>query len=213
VNREAKKPRGTPASDRETVLRSFLLAFGTPGREQRNLILSSDWIEDLASRGWLADRDPESLRKNLPDDDAEWESFFLSTFDVGLPAPPVPLFETHYLKEGSISAVLHENILYYKKFGGELAKGDADGADHLRHQLGFLRFLFWLEDHPDTPPETARGARLARTDFIRRHLLNWVPKAAKTARKKAHPLWEALLAALSVWLAGVAEGGKATHPD
>lgn len=200
MNEGAKNPPGAAATDRETVLRSFLLAFGTPGREQRDLILSSDWIEDLASRGWLADRDPVSLRKNLPAADAEWESFFLSTFDVGFPAPPVPLFETHYLKEGSISAVLHENILYYKKFGGELAKGDADGADHLRHQLGFLRFLFWLEDRPDTPSEIARGARLAQSDFIRRHLLDWVPRAAQAAGKKAHPLWGALLAALSAWL-------------
>lgn len=198
--------------NRETLLRSFLVAFGNPGREQRNLILSSDWMEDLASRGWMGDRDPESLRENLPTDDSDWESFVLSTFDVGFPAPPVPLFETHYLKEGSTPEVLHENILYYKKFGCELTKGGADGPDHLRHQLGFLLFLSWLEDRPDTLPENIRGARLARTDFIRRHLLNWVPKAAKTAGEKAHPLWEALLTALSVWLAGMAALGD-TRPE
>lgn len=200
---ESEAPSGP--DDRETVLRSFLLAFGTPGREQRELILSSDWIEDLASRGWMGDRDPGSLRENLPDDDADWESFVLSTFDVGFPAPPVPLFETHYLVEGSTPEVLHENILYYKKFCCELTKGGADGPDHLRHQLGFLLFLFWLEDRPETPPETTGGARLARIDFIRRHLLNWVPKAALAAKEKAHPLWGFLLTALSACLAGMAD--------
>lgn len=204
-------PGGAGCVDRVPVLRSFLLAFGNPCGTQRSLIAATDWMEDLAARGWMGDRDPAALRRRLPDDDAGWESFVLSTFDVGFPAPPVPLFETHYLKEGSVSGALHENILYYRKFGCELVKGDADGPDHLRRQLGFLLFLFWLEENPDAPPETVEGARFARTEFIRRHLLNWVPKAAKAARTKAHPLWEALLTALSVWLAGTVAGGAASR--
>lgn len=190
------------------VLRSFLLAFGNPCENQRSLITATDWLEDLAARGWMGGREPASLRRRLPVDEAAWESFVLSTFDVGFPAPPVPLFETHYLREGSVSGALHENILFYKRFGCEPVQGDADGPDHLRRQLGFLLFLFWLEENPGSPPETTRGARLAQADFIRRHLLTWIPEAAKAARRKAHPLWEALLTALSVWLTRIAGGTK-----
>lgn len=204
-----RKPRqGVGCVDRVPVLRSFLVAFGNPCENQRTLITATDWLEDLAARGWMGDRDPASLRQRLPDDEAGWESFVLSTFDVGFPAPPVPLLETHYLKEGSVSGALHENILFYKRFGCEPLKGDADGPDHLRRQLGFLLFLFWLEENAGSPSETARGARLAQADFIRRHLLPWLPDAAKAARKNAHPVWEALLTALSVWLAGIAGGMK-----
>lgn len=209
----AEEPRVDRKPTREALARSFLLAFGRPADEQRDLILASDWLEDLASRGWLGGHDPGKLREGLPRESGEWESFLLSTFDVGFPAPPVPLFETHYMKEGNAPAVLHENVLFHKAFGCEVSEGDADNPDHLRHQLAFLLVLFWLEDRSGADPETVESARRARTDFIRRHLLNWVPKAAKAARKKAHPLWEALLTALSVWLTGVAAGGKTTHPD
>lgn len=191
---------------RAAVARSFLLAFGKPGKEQRDFLLSSDWLEDLHSRGWLGGTDPKELREGLPEDMAEWESLFLSTFEVGFPAPAVPLFETHYLKEGNIPAALHENILFYKAFGCEVAAGDADNPDHLRHQLAFLLVLFWIEDRSLASPDTIEGARLAGRDFIERHLRPWIPKAAALAGKKAHPLWGGLLLALSAWLAETVEG-------
>jgi len=203
VRDAAEETRGERKPDREALARSFLLAFGRPAGEQRDLILASDWLEDLASRGWLGGSDPGRLRQGLPRDIGEWESLFLSTFDVGFPAPPVPLFETHYMKEGNTPAVLHENVLYYKAFGCEVSKGDADNPDHLRHQLAFLLVLFWLEDRSGAPPETVEGVRRARRDFIERHLRPWIPKAAVLAGKKAHPLWEALLLALCAWLAEV----------
>lgn len=192
--------RGERETGRSAVARSFLLAFGRPGKEQRDFLLSSDWLEDLHSRGWLRGTDPKGLREGLPEDLAEWESLFLSTFEVGFPAPTVPLFETHYLKEGNTPAAVHENILFYKAFGCEVAAGDADNPDHLRHQLAFLLVLFWIEDGSSSSPDAIESARLARRDFIGRHLRPWIPKAAALAGKKAHPLWEALLLALSAWL-------------
>lgn len=194
---QSRDPSG---GDRMAVARSFLLAFGRPGKEQRDLIQDSDWLEDLASRGWLGEESPRSLREGLPRDPGEWESFVLSTFDVGFPAPPVPLFETHYRKDESAPGVLHENILYYKTFGCELSGGSSDNPDHLRNQLGFLLILCWLESRPDGSPESVRSARSARTEFVERHLLSWLHDAARTAGKKAHPLWGGLLRALNAWL-------------
>jgi hypothetical protein len=201
VTEEERGSRDEPERDRMAIARSFLLAFGRPGKEQRDLILGSDWLEDLASRGWLGKGDPRKLRKGLPRDPGEWESFVLSTFDVGFPAPQVPLIETHYRKEGSTPEVLHENILYYKAFGCELTEGDSDNPDHLRHQLGFLVILCWLESGAGAPPATARSARAARKEFVERHLLSWLPNAARQAERKAHPLWGGLLQALRAWLA------------
>lgn len=182
------------------MARSFLLAFGRPGKEQQELILSSDWLEDLASRGWLGPETPRALRGDLPRDPGEWESFVLSTFDVGFPAAPVPLFETHYRKEDSVPEVLHENILYYKAFGCDLSNGAADNPDHLRNQLGFLLILCWLEERPGGPADSVRAARCARADFLERHLLSWLPEAERVAREKAHPLWGGVLGALGAWL-------------
>ncbi len=125
---------------------------------------------------------------------------------LGTSVPPVPLFETHYMKEGNAPAVLHENVLFYKSFGCEVSESDADNPDHLRHQLAFLLVLFWLEDRSGADRETSEGARRARREFIERHLRSWVPRAAAQAEKKAHPLWGALLRALDTWLA---EAGSA----
>jgi len=211
VRDATEEPRGERKPTREALARSFLLAFGRPAEEQRDLLLASDWLEDLASRGWLGGRDPGKLREGLPRDSGEWESLLLSTFDVGFPAPPVPLFETHYMKEGNAPAVLHENVLFHKAFGCEVSEGDADNPDHLRHQLAFLLVLFWLEDRSGADPETVEGARRARREFIERHLRSWVPRAAAQAEKKAHPLWGALLLALDAWLAE-AGSAEATGP-
>jgi len=193
------------------VARSFLLAFGRPGKEQQDLILASDWLEDLASRGWLGEENPRALRNGLPQDPGEWESFVLSTFDVGFPAPPVPLFETHYRKEGSAPEVLHENILFYKTFGCELTKEASDNPDHLRNQLGFLMILCWLEER--SSEDSAGPVRTARTEFVERHLLSWLPEAAETAGRKAHPVWERLLRALGSWLSEEFRPGEDPLPN
>jgi len=198
--KETGRLRDRPGGDRMALARSFLSAFGRPGKEQQELILGSDWLEDLASQGWLGKADPRTLREGLPRDPGEWESFALSTFDVGFPAPEVPLFETHYLRDGSAPGILHENILYYKTFGCELAEGASDNPDHLRNQLGFLVILCWLESGAEASPETVRSAQAAREEFVGRHLLSWLPEAAKVAERKAHPLWGGLLRALCAWL-------------
>jgi len=185
---------------RFAMARSFALAFGPPGEAQRALLGGSDWLEDLAARGLLGGREPSDLRQGLPPDPGGWESFVLSTFEVGCPAPPVPLLETHYLAQGSRGAVLHENILFYKAFGGRREAGAAESPDHLRTQLGFVCFLCWLEEEAGAPAETVGAARRARRDFVERRLLSWLPEAARAARQGAHPLWAALLEALATWL-------------
>lgn len=108
---------------------------------------------------------------------------FIATFDVGTPAPPVPLIESHYNKREPIPRILHENILFYRQFGLQLRDSSLESADHLRHQLEFVQHL--LEYHArltetGTVADAQQAAR-ALSDYANRHLQSWLPEAVSCA--------------------------------
>lgn len=176
--------------------------FRAPGAEQWRW-LHEDWVQGVWARlsEWAGEDHPGTLP--LPADCAAYEQQYLATFDVGLPAPPCPLIETHWNKREPTARILHEHILFYKCFGLELRSQVGETADHLRHQLEFLAYLCRIEAQERTRPtrsgmaeEIARGRR----DFLARHPGSWIPCAAAKLISQQSGSWPAAwLALLEGW--------------
>jgi DMSO reductase family type II enzyme chaperone len=118
----------------------------------------------------------------LPSTFDEYHQQFLSFFEVGVPAPPYPLIESHWNKRDPVPRVIHENILFYKKFGLEIKATAQETADHLLYQLEFLSYLCKLEAEyleADSESEATQQARIGRYEYIDRHLKSWLPKAVE----------------------------------
>jgi DMSO reductase family type II enzyme chaperone len=127
----------------------------------------------------------------LPRTAAAFEEDYLATFEVGLPHPPCPLIESHWNKREPLAGVLHENILFYRRFGLELSAPGKETADHLLHQLEFVQYLYHLEatfDH-DTDREKRDQIAHARRDFLERHIGYWVPVAAAALEEACPGSW------------------------
>jgi len=127
----------------------------------------------------------------LPVSYEEYAEDYISTFEVGLPAPPCPLIESHWNKRDPVPKVLHENMLFYKQFGLELRSSSNETADHLRHQLEFMHHLCRTEAEAIATGQVEyvdQYAR-ARTDYTNRHLRFWIPLAHAAIDAIKPELW------------------------
>jgi len=106
----------------------------------------------------------------------EYEATYIALFDVGIPEPPVPLFESAHDKTRPPQEIALENTWFYDALG---LKWDSRCAvpDYLITQLEFLAAVHYtLENAQDSA--TRRNLGKLETDFLGRHMLNWVPTAA-----------------------------------
>ncbi|MGI6458271.1 MAG: molecular chaperone TorD family protein [bacterium] len=142
-----------------------------------------NWLQSEAvhaALGLLSDRLELSGTASLsyPSDYEEYETEFVRTFEVGTPYPLCPLIESHWNKKEPVSKILHENTLFYRQFGLQLKIQGGENADHLRHQLEFLSYLYQLEIRmmQQSQPDSIEMIELARRDFVQRHL-PWIDSA------------------------------------
>jgi len=111
----------------------------------------------------------------------DYEAAYIALFDVGMPEPPVPLFESAHDKTHPAQEVALENTFFYEVLG---LQSDPNRAvpDYLITQLEFLAALrYTCENTSDEA--TAISLARAETEFLERHVLNWVPKAADKLQK------------------------------
>jgi DMSO reductase family type II enzyme chaperone len=125
----------------------------------------------------------------------QYESAYIALFDVGIPEPPVPLFESAHDKSHPAQEIALENTYFYEVLN---LKSDPSRAvpDYLVTQLEFLAALRYTCEHT-SEESTAVSLARAETEFLERHLLNWVPTVkAKLDRTNApgFPVMMALLA-------------------
>jgi DMSO reductase family type II enzyme chaperone len=114
----------------------------------------------------------------------QYESTYIALFDVGIPEPPVPLFESAHDKSHPAQEIALENTYFYEVLG---LKSDPSRAvpDYLVTQLEFLAALRYTREHT-SEESTAVSLARAETEFLERHLLNWLPAAkAKLDRTNA----------------------------
>ena len=115
---------------------------------------------------------------------ALYESAYIASFDVGLPEPPVPLFESAHNKSHPAQEIALENTYFYEVLG--LKSDPSRGVpDYLVTQLEFLAALRYTCEQT-SEKSTAVSLARAEKEFLERHLLNWVPSAkAKLERINA----------------------------
>jgi DMSO reductase family type II enzyme chaperone len=128
----------------------------------------------------------------------EYESSYIELFDVGIPEPPVPLFESAHDKSHPAQEIALENTYFYDVLG---LKSDPSHAvpDYLVTQLEFLAALHYTREHTSDESAAVALAR-AETEFLQRHLLNWIPNAKAKLQRLNAPGFSLLLTMLEQFL-------------
>jgi TorA maturation chaperone TorD len=182
------------AETRLAVYRFLLAALAKPTPAQHAWFAGDDFrrlLELLCGQFDVAPPD----KGIAPLDAAEHEARYIACFEVGAPEPPVPLLASHYNRREPVPHVIHEHILFYKRFGTRLAAGNMEPADHL---LTELAFLIRLDELLQEGKLEAVSIRRARFDFLSRQPAQWVAQAAAAAQQKHLPaVYQTLLALLA----------------
>lgn len=180
------------------LYRFFALVFAPPTRECFNLL--SQPTVPFALRGlWRR----LECKGEFPE--FEWfdsyelyESAYIALFDVGVPEPPVPLFESAHDKSRPAQEIALENTYFYEVLGLKSDPGRAV-PDYLVAQLEFLAALRYTCEHTSEDTTAVSLAR-AETEFLERHLLNWVPMAKAKLERTGIPGFPVVMALLMQFL-------------
>lgn len=130
----------------------------------------------------------------MPESYDAYQSELLAAFDVGLPHPPCPLLESHWNRAVDPNLIRQRNLRFFEQFGLRLRSADGSPPDHLRHQLELMRYLCLLERerrNSGQAEKVAQAAQLAqgRAEFLRLHLMSWVPAAAESLSAALPDSW------------------------
>ena len=90
---------------------------------------------------------------------------FNDIFEIGLPDPPVPLYESEYADETSWDDINLDLARAYDYFGVSVDESNREHHDHLQLELEFVGYLARLAATIDDD-----SVRMARRDFLDRHL-------------------------------------------
>lgn len=128
----------------------------------------------------------------------EYEAAYIALFDVGIPEPPVPLFESAHDKSHPAQEIVLENTYFYDVLG---LRSDPSRAvpDYLVTQLEFLAALHYTREHA-SDESTAASLVRAETEFLERHLLNWLPTAEVKLDRACAPGFQGMMALLVQFL-------------
>jgi len=128
----------------------------------------------------------------------EYESAYIALFDVGIPEPPVPLFESAHDKTHPAQEIALENTFFYDVLG---LRSDQSQAvpDYLITQLEFLAALRYTSENASDEGTAVSLARAA-AEFLERHLLNWIPAAKAKLERVDAPGFPVLMTLLMQFL-------------
>jgi TorA maturation chaperone TorD len=166
---------------RLAVYRFLLEALAKPTVEQHIWFSGPDFRRSLTELAEQFGTPPAG--EPAADGPAEHEARYIACFEVGLPTPPVVLLASHYNRREPVTAVIHEHVLFYRRFGAALSAGNIEPADHLLNELAFLIRLdeLYLRGEPGV------SILSARRDFLRRQAARWAARAAEAAVEKGLP--------------------------
>ena len=190
-------PANIPAV-RQAVYRFLRASLGPPSPEQHDWMRGTEFAQSLAALTEAFGVDlPEG--ELVPRDWADHESRYLACFEVGLPSAPVPMLASHYQKREPVPRIIHEHLLFYRRFGMPGPDREQAPADHLVYQLDFL---IHLDELLRTDRIDAGSALWARQDFLSRHVLRWTEESRRQAEENGLPeVYRTLLEVLAVAVA------------
>src|SRR5512146_3058461 len=128
----------------------------------------------------------------------EYEATYIAIFDVGIPEPPVPLFESAHDKTRPPQEIALENTWFYDALG---LRWDSSCAvpDYLITQLEFLAAVHYTLERAQDDTTRCGLARL-ETDFLKRHVLNWVHLASTKVNRISPFVFGPLMTLLTAFL-------------
>lgn len=186
------------------LYRFFALVFAPPSHECFNLLSHLCVGTALADLWRRLGCQGEFLRFEWFASYELYESAYITLFDVGLPEPPVPLFESAHEKSHPAQETALENTFFYDVLG--LKSDPSRGVpDYLVTQLEFLAALRYTREHTLDASNAGSLAR-AEAEFLERHLLNWVPSAQAKLSQVGAPGFPLLMTMLVQFLRRVQEG-------
>lgn len=142
-------------------------------------------LVESVGRGQLA-REVAELHEDAglaePDARLEWhggdalESTYIATFEVGVPEPPVPLYESAYATDDKSGrrSLLEELVRFYEFFDLDLGENPSEAPDHLTVELEFMAAVAQLEHLAGLQGADVTPFRLAQRDFLDRHLVGFL---------------------------------------
>ncbi|MBZ5647417.1 MAG: molecular chaperone TorD family protein [Acidobacteriia bacterium] len=139
----------------------------------------------------------------------EYESAYIALFDVGIPEPPVALFESAHDKTRPAQEIALENACFYEVLG---LRSDPSQAvpDYLVTQLEFLAAVRYTAQHA-SEEDTRTSLARAEAEFLERHLLNWISGAHQKLARTGAPAFPLLLSLLVRFLKTRAEELTSPH--
>jgi len=171
------------------LYRFFAFVFAPPTREHFDLLSEPGLPEALRNLWKQLGCEGEFPGFEWFASYGQYESAYIALFDVGIPEPPVPLFESAHDKTYPAQEIALENTYFYDVLG---LKADPSRAvpDYLVTQLEFLAALRYTCDNT-SDEATAIALAQAETEFLERHLLNWLPTAKTKLDRTGAPgfLW------------------------
>jgi TorA maturation chaperone TorD len=117
----------------------------------------------------------------------------------------VPLFESAHDKSHPAQEIALENTYFYEVLGLKSDPGRAV-PDYLVTQLEFLAALRYTCEHTSEESSAVSLAR-AETEFLERHLLNWLPAVNAKLDRISAPGFPVLMKMLVQFLRHMRESG------
>jgi len=194
---KSSNPPGLDCTELD-LYRFFAFVFASPSRE-RFETLALPQLKDALHALWLK----LGCRRNFPDFVCfnayeDYEATYIALFDVGMPEPPVPLFESGHDKTRPAQEIALENTWFHDALG---LKWDSSCAvpDYLITQLEFLAAVrYTLENTPDA--SSKQNLAHLEADFLQRHMLNWVRRANTKLNHASTSLFGTLMNLLAAFL-------------
>jgi DMSO reductase family type II enzyme chaperone len=130
----------------------------------------------------------------------DFQAEYIRLFDVGVGAPPCPLYGGLYA--GGRKQVLEEVCRFYEYFGLKLPPKLRELPDHITTELEFLHFLTFKEVAALQQGKDRASYLRAERDFLERHPGRWVPLLARRlADQSPLPFFAGLVGLTEAFLA------------
>jgi len=180
------------------LYRFFAFVFAAPSRQCFDLLSQPALPEALRNLWHRLAREGEFPGFEWFTNYEEYESAYIALFDVGIPEPPVPLFESAHDKTHPAQEIALENTFFYDVLG---LRSDQNQAvpDYLITQLEFLAALRYTSENASDETTAVSLAR-AEAEFLERHLLNWIPLAKAKLERIGAPGFPMLMTLLAQFL-------------
>ncbi|MDR5674089.1 molecular chaperone TorD family protein [Halalkaliarchaeum sp. AArc-GB] len=154
----------TTLASRATVYGLFVRLFDEPDEQVYEAIDDGSLSQELATLVERADLEIDSPQLETDDDLRTLKARFNDIFEVGVPMPSVPLYESSHRDDVSWHDLNLDLARAYDYYGLDVDDSNREDHDNLRLQLEFASYLARREAVGDP------DARAARRDFLDRHL-------------------------------------------